>query len=464
MPVASPAGRFVAVVTLMAGLGLTGCSGDEDPGRSGPGKADDTRPQPAAAVLHEPGTTWQLQADTVVPGGRFVPLTPVGDDEVPQPSGVVVGEVLVTAVAGQGPDAEPLLVGVSGAGKVLWRGQGYAGCWSPDAAALYCVRGEALVRVDAETGGAGPGAAVAVAPGSAPVLDDGVLYVVTKPPGADETAYPPPFTLSALDAATLKSVWPPDAGVAPLRGFGAGSPALDLNGDHVSVAAWKDSPDGQPDATQLELDRATGKLLGSTHLGKSSFLERPWTVHRGFGNDKLEVLLGDEVQLRLKGQPWDTQDDRIVSTEGRVGVGSTLYDATTGQPVWERADLGDELDGWRWTADRTQVAVTGYDAKAGTMATTYLDAATGTTQWTGPGTDTAPTETPDAFLQVATDHATSWAVQALDRRTGDVAWSKDVSELARAGYDDGIALGGPYVSPSAVWALAATTLVGYTGF
>ena len=187
-------------------------------------------------------------------------------------------------------------------------------------------------------------------------------------------------------------------------------------------------------------------------------------MHRGFGNDKLEVLLGDEVLLQLEGQPWDTQDQRLTTTEGRVGVGATLYDVTTGRPVWERPDLGDELAGWRWTADRAQVAVTAYDAKAQKMLTTYLDADTGKTLWSGPGTDVAPTETPDAFVQVASDYATSWVVQALDRTSGEVAWEKDVSALGKEGYDDGISPGGPYVSPSAVWVLGTSTLVGFTGF
>ena len=467
MPAAPSTGRFVAAVTLVAGLGLAACDAGEDtPAKHG----DGARTTPAAAVLHAPAATWELRADTVLPGGRFAPLAPVGDDEVPQPGGVVVGDVLVAAITDQGRDdaagaAPALLVGVSGAGKVLWKGADYAGCWTPDHTALYCSRGNALVRVDAETGGSGAGAEVRVAPGTAPVLDDGVLYVVVTPPGADENAYPPPFAVAALDATTLKSVWPGGpAGASELAGFGAGSPALDLSGDDVSVAAWKETPSGQPDATEFDLDRATGKVLGSTPLGKSSFLERPWTVHRGFGNDKLEVLLGDEVLLQLEGQPWDTQDQRLTTTEGRVGVGATLYDVTTGRPVWERPDLGDDLAGWRWTADRAQVAVTAYDAKAQKMLTTYLDADTGKTLWSGPGTDVAPTETPDAFVQVASDYATSWVVQALDRTSGEVAWEKDVSALGKEGYDDGISPGGPYVSPSAVWVLGTSTLVGFTGF
>jgi hypothetical protein len=467
MPAAPSTGRFVAAVTLVAGLGLAACEAGEDTPEQ-PGDGD--RTTAAAAVLHEPATTWELRADTVLPGGRFAPLAPVGDDEVPQPGGVAVGDVLVAAVTDQGKDdagaaAPSLLIGVSGAGKVLWKGTDYTGCWTPDHTALYCSRGNALVRVNAETGGSGAGAEVSVAPGTAPVLDDGVLYVVVTPPGADENAYPPPFAVAALDAATLKSVWPGGpAGTRELAGFGAGSPTLDLSGDDVSVAAWKETPSGQPDATEFDLDRATGKVLGSTPLGKSSFLERPWTVRRGFGNDKLEVLLGDEVLLQLKGQPWDTQDLRLTTTEGRVGVGSTLYDVTTGRPVWERPDLGDDLAGWRWTADRAQVAVTGYDAKAQKMLTTYLDADTGKTLWSGPGTDVAPTETPDAFVQVASDYATSWVVQALDRTSGEVAWEKDVSALGKEGYDDGVSPGGPYVSPSAVWLVGASTLVGYTGF
>lgn len=468
MPAARSTGRLVAAVTLVAGLGLTACDADG----GAPERPDDGgRTTAAAAVLHEPATTWELRADTVVPGGRFAPLAPVGDDEVPQPGGVVVGDVLVAAVTAGDEGAEGdegaglLLVGVSGAGKVLWKGDDYGACWTPDHTALYCTRGDALVRVNAETGGSGAGAAVTLAPGSSPVLDDGVLYVVVTPQGADESAYPPPFAVAALDATTLKSVWPGGpAGTAQLAGFGAGSPALDLSGEEVSVAAWKETPSGQPDATQFELDRASGKVLGSTPLGKGAFLERPWTVRRGFGNDKLDVLLGDEVLLQLEGQPWDSQDRRLTTTEGRVGVGATLYDVTTGQPVWERSDLGDDLAGWRWTADRAQVAVTGYDTKAQKMLTTYLDADTGKTLWSGPGTDVAPTETPDAFVQVASDYATSWTVQALDRTTGEVAWSKDVSALGKEGYDDGISPGGPYVSPSAVWVVGASTLVGFTGF
>ncbi|WGY03405.1 hypothetical protein QI633_06490 [Nocardioides sp. QY071] len=466
MPAAPSTGRLVAAVTLLAGLGLAACDADEG-GPEGPDDGD--RTTAAAAVLHEPATTWELRADTVLPGGRFAPLAPAGDDEVPQPGGVVVGDVLVAAITDQGKGddgaAASLLVGVSAAGKVLWKGEDYGGCWTPDHAALYCTRGNALVRVNAETGGSGAGAEVTVAPGSTPVLDDGVLYVVVTPAGADETAYPPPFAVAALDATTLKSVWPGGpAGAAELAGFGSGSPALDLSGDDVSVAAWKETPSGQPDATQFELDRASGKVLGSTPLGKGSFLERPWTVRRGFGNDKLEVLLGDEVLLQLEGQPWDTQDQRLTTTEGRVGVGATLYDVTTGKAVWERADLGDDLAGWRWTADRKQVAVTGFDAKAGKMQTTYLDAESGKTLWSGPGTDVAPTETPDAFVQVASDYATSWVVQALDRTSGEVAWEKDVSAIGKEGYDDGVSPGGPYVSPSAVWLVGASTIVGFTGF
>lgn len=465
MPAARSTGRLAAAVTLVAGLALSGCEADGD-SRERPG--DGGRTAAAAPVLREPATTWELRADTVVPGGRFAPLAPVGDDEVPRPGGVVVGDVLVTAITDQGSDegATPsLLVGISSGGKVLWKGTDYTGCWTPDHTALYCTRGNALVRVDAETGGSGAGAGVRVAPGTAPVLDDGVLYVVTTPEGADETAYPPPFAIAALDATTLESVWPGGpAGTAQLAGFGAGSPALDLSGEEVSVAAWKETPSGQPDATQFELDRASGKVLGSTPLGKSAFLERPWTVRRGFGNDRLDVLLGDEVLLRVEGQPWDSQDQRLTTVEGRVGVGATLYDVTTGRPVWERSDLGDELTGWRWTADRAQVAVTGYDTKSQKMLTTYLDADTGRTLWSGPGSDLAPTETPDAFVQVASDYETSWVVQALDRATGEVAWEEDVSALGKEGYDDGVSPGGPYVSPSAVWVVGGSTLVGFTGF
>ncbi|TNM40524.1 hypothetical protein FHP29_10800 [Nocardioides albidus] len=472
MSPASPTGRLAAAL-LVAGLGLVACDGGRpDPDRPGGSDPSTGGSGSAAAVLHEPASTWELRADTVVPGGKFVPLAPAGDDEVPQPGGVVVGEVLVAAITDQAQDdadpgarpVTPLLVGVSAEGKVLWKQEGYGGCWTPDHAALYCTRGDALVRVDAATGGSGAGADVRVAPGSTPILDDGVLYLVVTPEGTDESAYPPPFAVAALDATSLKDVWTGPGGLAELRGYGAGSPALDLSGDDVSVAAWKDTPSGQADATQFELDRASGKVLGSAHLGKSSFFERPWTVHRGFGDDKLEVLLGDEVLLKLSGQAWDTQDSRLTTTEGRLGVGSTLYDVTTGKAVWERPDLGDELSGWRWTSDRTQVAVTGFDAKKGTMVTTYLDAETGKTLWSGPGTEIAPSETPDAFLQVATDYAKSWVVQALDRTSGEVAWSHDVSALGKEGYDDGISPGGPYVSDEAVWVVGAGTLAGFTGF
>ncbi|MCR1782814.1 hypothetical protein KVF89_09735 [Nocardioides carbamazepini] len=472
MSAGSPTGRLVAALTLVTGLALAACDGGgDDPDRPDDGTAKPT--VAAAAVLHDPERTWELRAADVVPNGRFAPLGPVGDDEVAGPSAVAVGDVLVAAVADEGAkgadegadDAAPLLVGVSGDGKVLWRGKDFGACWTPDHASLYCTRGNALVRVNPESGGAGAGADVAVAPGSAPVLDDGVLYVVVTPPGADESAYPPPFAVAALDAMTLTSVWPDGpAAVEELAGLGAGSPALDLSGDHVSVAAWKDTPSGQADATQFDLDRATGAVLGSSHLGKGAFLDRPWTVRRGFGNDKIEVSRDGQVLFQQAGQPWDSQDDRLVSPEGRLGVGSTLYDVTTGDPVWERPDLGDELSGWRWTADRAQVAVTGFDTKAGKMTTTYLDAATGATLWSGPGSDVAPTETPDALLQVETDFESSWLVHAIDRASGDVAWTKDVSEVGRAGNKSGLPLGGPYVSSGTVWVLGATTLVGFTDF
>jgi len=460
-------GRSVAVLVLAAGVSLAGCDGGGDGGdggarRSGDGTGADG---PRAAVLNEPARTWEVHAADVVPNGRFVPLAPVGDDEVPQPGGVVVDDVLVTAVAGDGTDDAPLLVGVSGDGEVLWRGEDYGSCWAPDHTSLYCSRGNALVRVNPSSGGAGAGAEVAVAPGSEPVLDDGVLYVVVTPPGADESAYPPPFAVAALDATTLRSVWPDTtAAVEELTGLGAGSPALDLGGETVSVAAWKDTPSGEPDATQFELDRASGEVVGSTHLGKGAFLDRPWTVRRGFGNDRIEVSRDGQVVFERSGQPWDSQDDRLVSPDGRLGVGSALYDVATGAAVWERPDLGDELSGWRWTADRAQVAVTGFDTTAGKMTTTYLDADTGQTLWSGPGSDVAPAETPEAFVQVETDYQSSWVVQAIDRASGDVAWSKDVTEVGRAGNDDGLSVGGPYLSPATVWALGATTLVGLTGF
>ncbi|WGX98389.1 hypothetical protein [Nocardioides sp. L-11A] len=468
MSAGSPTGRLVAALTLVTGLALAACDGGgSDPGRPGDGTASPTAA--AAAVLREPGRAWELSAADVVPNGRFVPLGPLGDDEVAAPSAIAVGDVLVAAVADASTgDAAPLLVGVSGEGKVLWRGKDFGACWTPDDASLYCTRGNALVRVDPASGGTGAGADVAVAPGSAPVLDDGVLYVVVTPPGADESAYPPPFAVAALDATTLADVWPDGpAGVEELAGLGAGSPALDLSGDDVSVAAWRETPSGQADATQFELDRTTGEVLGSAHLGKGAFLDRPWTVRRGFGNDKIEVSRDGRVLFQQAGQPWDSQDDRLVSPEGRLGVGATLYDVATGQAVWERPDLGDDLSGWRWTADRAQVAVTGYDTEAGKIVTTYLDAATGETRWSGPGSDVAPTETPDAFVQVETDFESSWVVHAIDRVTGEVAWSKDVSEAARAGNKDGLPLGGPYVSAGTewtVWTLGATTLVGFTDF
>ncbi|WP_141006510.1 PQQ-binding-like beta-propeller repeat protein [Nocardioides humi] len=377
-----------------------------------------------------------------------------------------MGDVLVAAVADdQAEEAGPLLVGISGDGKVLWRGKGYTACWAPDDASLFCSRGSALVRVDPTTGASPGGIELAVAAGSAPVLDDGVLYVVVTPAGAAEDAYPPPFAVAALDAETLESVWPDGpAGTSELSGYGAGSPALDLTGPNVSVSAWQETRSGEADGSQFELDRATGAVLGSTHLGKGAFPERPWTVDRGFGNDKVDVYRDGRLLLELKGQPWDTQDGRLTSPEGRIGMGATLYDVTTGEAVWERSDLGDELSGWRWTADRAQVAVTGFDTEAGRMTTTYLDADTGETLWSGPGTDSAPTETPDAFVQVETDYESSWEVQALDRSTGKVAWSQDVTRIGQENDEDGTAIGGPYVGPGAVWALGATTLVGFTDF
>ncbi|WP_408896400.1 PQQ-binding-like beta-propeller repeat protein [Nocardioides sp. R1-1] len=462
MSTAPTARRLAAAAALVTGLGLAACdAGAERPGR--PGEPD--RPA-AAVVLGEPGRDWEVRAADIVPNGRFVPLAPVGDDEAGDPAGVVVGDVLVAAVADEGAeDAAPLLVGITGDGEVRWRGRGYGACWSPDDVALYCTRGTALVRVDPETGGAGARADVTPAPGDAPVLDDGVLYVVVTPPGADEDAYPPPFAVAALDAETLERRWSADAGgLAELRGLGAGSPALDLTGPNVSVAAWRETRFGQADASQLELDRETGSVLSTTHLGKGAFLERPWTVRRGFGNDRLAVSRDGQPLLELSGQPWDSRDGRLTTPEGLVGVGPALYDATTGEAVWERPDLGDELSGWRWTADRAQVAVTGFDPKAGEMTTTYLDARTGETQWTGAGSDVAPAETPDAFVQVRTDHSSSWVVEALDRDTGEVAWSRDVTPVGRAGNEDGLAIGGPYVSTGTVWALGATTLVGFTDF
>ncbi len=462
----------LATVALVTVPTLSACGGgDGEPGKSGASPSDGTPAEAATGVLKKPGTTWTLQASDIVKGGRFEPMGSVGDDDVPSAAGISVGGVLVVLAADEsGGEGAPVLAGVSGAGKVLWKGSGFTGCWGLDDTTLVCQRGNALVRVDPTNGSASGGAAVTLSPGTRPVLSDGVVYAVVTPADANASAYPPPFAVTALDAASMKSVWSKDVGVEEFRGLGPGSPALDLGGDNVSVSAWKEAPSGEADATQFELDRKSGAVLSTTPLGKSRFLETPWTIHRGFGTDKIEVTEGDQVLLKVNGQTWDSQDGRLISADGLIGIGDALYDVSADDPstpVWQRTDLGKDA-GWRWTRDRSQIAVAGYDKKSDRMALSYLDPKTGKTLWSGPGADGVPAETADAFVQIATDYEKSWTLQALDRKTGDIGWTADLTAVGKAGDRDGTSITGPYVSTgdasTAVWALGRDTLTGWTDF
>lgn len=448
----------LALVVVLAGAGvaatvvLTG-EDDAEPGdRTGPtlSVAESGSLDGAATLLSEPADEWTLDFDEVLADGSIY-FTFEGDQML-FPLGDTVVLELVTYDESDMPDGPGVLAGVDSAtGDVLWtRDTGLgAECFAVEArSAVACVDEEdaGSVLLDARTG-------AELASYDRMIGDlletPGALYVLSYPTGAtsDETLEVEVARLSPED---LTVTWDglATADMESEDGFD-GSAWLALGGGDLILRhgpfTW-------------EIDQETGTIGPAQRL----------STEEGFGVDwgpDDETLIQDEygnTLLSATGEAWSGTSYPAV-VDGRVGIGSTLYDVATGAPLWSREDLvnddgtGYDLTGWRWTEDPDLLV-------AGDLSdlteVSLLDAEDGSTIWSaseGFWPDDA-TFTTDAVAFATRDGEVVVRPTSAD----GVAWSRPLDAIV----DTGAARPGYWVRHSERTLLVASTqgMIGYTGF
>ncbi len=468
-PPPSPVGRRRRGAALLVGVGIVVLAlvsggvtvwllnrGDEDTS-AGRGDALDVLPASigqGVSVLGEPGEVWTLDADDVVPGGRFFPLQTFDDGQDETPNLLAFGDVVVVRASGEG---DSTLAGVDArSGEVDWRlDEGLGECLGT-ARHVYCRDAEwkGLSAVDPASGKVTGTTDQSPQYSVHPVEEGDRLFVLA---GDGDQGY----TALALDPVTLAEVWS-----TPIPGSGdwefesgETTGALDVGGTTVTVTL--NDIEGPGYVTRV--DRRTGTLRGVSASGDDGgTADGDWLVDEDWEHEAVTVSRDGEVALTAPGSPWPRYGDSEWGyvVDGRIGVGTALYDIASGAPAWDRDDLPDGY--YQWATDGDQVVHTTSCDSYCTPTTSVLAADDGHTEWSTDGS-VGSTWTRDAVLGVDTE---ADLLTVRDRHDGTQAWTQPLG-LYDEDADDG-GMGGtwwrPELTDHAVVAIGSDRLLGVTDF
>ncbi len=392
-------GACLVLVMIAAGAGTAylmtreadaGPGGTERAGRSGDLTVDAAGFGQGLDLLGEPGSTWTLRADDVVPGGSFVGGT---FDEGTAVRPLVLGDLAVLGIYEE--DGGTGLVAVdTTTGEVAWRRE--------DIHSTLCavVPDDALVCAESDDAGERSTVTVLGADGKtrAETEYDATMLVAADAEAAYLVHNDDLPSVTKVRADDLSEVWHEQLG--PPQDSGSHGISVSLVGDRLlfyfGVSSWLVDTD---DGIQL----ATG-----------GWDVRPRTddyvVHTG-DEDHTVVTAGDDIPvLDAPGAPWFDPEPE----PGLIGIGDTAFDLGDGTATWSRPDLPEDPS-LAWTLDHEQVLVDSFAADG----TLVLDADTGETEWEAEETIASYSAAFDAgaFLQATDD-----ALIARDRHTGDLAW------------------------------------------
>jgi hypothetical protein len=453
-------------VVLLAGAGvgltvvLTRGDADDDARRSGPdlaviaaGSLDGT-----ATLLSEPTDEWTLDFDDLIPGGT------AWEGYESEGGFFPIGDVLFIELRSSSEETDEeiaLLAGVDAAtGEVLWQDESTSygsTCFPlPESGAVICNGNEwrPARALDVRTG-----EQIAVFDHGFEAVEyaGGVVYGAWYA-GVDDLHS---VQVAALDPDDLSETW-------SVRAEDPG-PNLDEGNEFDGGIGIR------PEGTDLVveygyltwvLDPATGVVREQSQDYEFAAPGEDYTLDYG-GDD--EQLIQDRFGNTLvsgDGTPWSGVDRREYPAvvQGRVGLGSALYDVATGAQLWSRDDLaeideyGDDLTSWSWTPDVERV-LAGSAWHEGEVS--LVDTTDGSTVWTIPAgfwPDSA-TYTDDAVA-----YATSDAVLTVRSTDADgVAWTRPLDAITVWDADSEPSYRVDRVADTLV-VHSYTGLAGYTGF
>ncbi|MFC7502218.1 PQQ-binding-like beta-propeller repeat protein, partial [Nocardioides sp. GCM10030258] len=407
--------------------------GDDDNGPSAD-RAGGLNVMPASidngvSVLGEPGRTWEFSPTDVTSDSSIGSMSPDGVSNTD--TVLSFPETFVFQTGREDEDAPAQLVGVDrDSGDVRWThdlaSYGSA-CFLPDADHLYCSvttnddgHGE-LVRIDPAKGKVTATAAVDTTWLSM-VLDNGLLYVVHSTPGDAEGHS---VTLRTFDADTLREAWELQL---------LDRDARPADGDEYDYGPWIEFQGGRLSAyhgpLQWEIDHRARRVTSydSSRDWNTVTSEDGYTL-RWIDDGTVQITDGSGREvLRSADDPWYGGAAGNYVAEGRLGIGSGLFDLSSGEYVWKREDLagyddqGSEFD-WRWTLDRRNVLVedSSYDETLERTSGNLLDGETGKTLVHLPEVNAPTVRTRDAIVTMQEGE-----VRAYDAATGDLAWTRSL--------------------------------------
>lgn len=400
--------------------------GDDDGPRSG----DRNRPVAEQAVgidngtslLGEPGNQWTVDANDLVAGGT---VTPLNYSQASDTSLIAFGDVAVVSVENL---EEQVLVGLDSAtGETLWTVPGdrdaTPNCWAVlDETRLLCfdyATGDGEYSLlDPETGEVLQTQPLGGLSGIASSRD--TLYLVHD---AGESTLA--LVVDAVMGATGRAVWKrPLPGGIPER---ASDPLVTLDGSRLLVDFGSQG---------WGIDTRTGALVDvvEEYPGLDRGGYRVESTYQEEG-DPLSIEVTDEFGNLILSAPGDAWTDPVYESvvDGRIGIGDTLYDLATGDPLWSREDLyvTDE-DGyanpWRWADDPSAILIDDpYVDDYQTVGDTVVDATSGEPMLYSESAlySTNSTFTDDAVAAGQDDGR----LQVFSRSTGEIAWERDLADV-----------------------------------
>jgi hypothetical protein len=476
------AGLIVAAVMplvfVLSGAGAAVLMGRDDSAGSTGGSGIATRGVARAStldngisVLGDPGGEWSVRADQLVPGGSF--------DQMHFWEGADGAEVLSFPTA--------LVVHVSSENSYMFVGldpvDGHA-LWKrnvpSESSSCYAVAENTRMLCSVSSDGSGkPGSYELVDPRSGKTLgryaagvgDEGIasdrdwIYLATLAPGTDYLDHS--TVVAKLSADNLSRKWVAK-GVDP-------GPDKD-QGDDFDAGIFVTQDSGTVNISYGYLDwsfEATqGKQSAFSDIYEDGYtrLAAGYRVTDDYVDEKAVTRVEDSTGnsiLDVDGAAWSPEDFTApVVNNGRIGIGPSLYDLSTGEKVWSREDLTPAVDedgasgdlGVRWSPQGDQLVLTAGDGSEEGEVSTLVDAGDGKTVWQRSSTSSQNPAawTPDGFITVdGTDLVTS-------SRTAEApAWQRPLDELTSESERPTFAIG---VTDESVAAVGDTAIRGFTDF